>query len=61
MIRKGEVRKDSLVLVNRGSGAVGTAAVQMIKAQRTRVVAISSTRNNSFVKNLGADEVSNSH
>lgn len=58
MVRKGKVEHGSAVLVNGGSGGVGSAAVQLVKAMGATVIASCSSRNVEMVRGLGADEVS---
>lgn len=54
---RGGYRKGESILVNGGSGAVGTAAIQIAKAYGSYVTAISSTRNLDTLRALGADQV----
>ncbi|KAJ3540729.1 hypothetical protein NM208_g4929 [Fusarium decemcellulare] len=51
------VGRDKKVLINGGSGGVGTFAIQVAKALGGRVTAISSGANAELCKSLGADEV----
>src|SRR2546430_7639347 len=43
------------VLIHGGSGGVGTFAIQIAKARGAKVIATASTRNQDFLKELGAD------
>ena len=45
------------ILVNGGSGGVGTFAIQIAKALRLRVTAVVSSRNRALASSLGADQV----
>lgn len=51
------VKPGDEVLVNGGSGGVGTYAVQIAKVLGARVTAVCSSRNVSLVRSLGADDV----
>jgi NADPH:quinone reductase-like Zn-dependent oxidoreductase len=51
------VKPGDEVLVNGGSGGVGTYAIQIAKILGARVTAVCSARNVALVKELGADEV----
>lgn len=54
---RGRVRAGQTVLLNGGSGGVGTLAVQIAKALGAEVHAVCSTRNVELVRSLGADRV----
>ncbi len=55
--RVAKLKPGQRVLVNGASGAVGTWAVQVAKAQGAHVTAVCSARNQELVRSLGADEV----
>lgn len=56
-IRAAHVTKESRVLINGATGAIGSAAVQLIKQIGATVTAVCETRSLDLVKSLGADEV----
>ena len=53
----GQVRPGQRVLIYGAGGGVGTFAVQIAKALRAHVTAVTSTRNMDLVRRLGADEL----
>lgn len=57
----GKVDKGHHVLINGAAGALGTAAIQIAKSRGAYVTAVCSSKNNDFVKSLGADETIDYH
>ncbi len=51
------LRKGQRVLIEGGAGGVGSAAVQIAKAQGAYVIATASASNARFLRSIGADEV----
>jgi len=56
-IRKAKVRRGQRVLVNGGTGAIGSAAIQILKHEGVTVTATSRGEHTELVKGLGADRV----
>ena len=54
---KGQLEAGQRVLINGGSGGVGTFAIQIAKALGAEVTAVCSTRNVEQARSLGADHV----
>ncbi|MCA9640937.1 MAG: NAD(P)-dependent alcohol dehydrogenase [Polyangiaceae bacterium] len=53
----GQLKAGQRVLINGASGGVGSFAVQIAKALGAHVTGVASSRNQDFVRSLGADEV----
>jgi NADPH:quinone reductase-like Zn-dependent oxidoreductase len=56
-IRAVKIKAGQNVLVNGATGAIGSAAVQLLKYFGTRVTAVCNTKNVDLLRSLGADEV----
>jgi NADPH:quinone reductase-like Zn-dependent oxidoreductase len=56
-INKVNLEKGQVVLVNGATGAIGSAAVQLLKYFDVKVTAVCPTKNIALVKSLGADKV----
>lgn len=56
-IRAAKVKPDDNVMVYGATGAIGSAAVQLLKHFKANVTAVSNTKNVALVKSLGADAV----
>ncbi|KAM0424331.1 hypothetical protein ACHAPT_010477 [Fusarium lateritium] len=57
MILRAKVKKGDCILINGGSGAVGTAAIQLAKHLGAHVVAVCSGSKADIVRSVGADDV----
>jgi NADPH:quinone reductase-like Zn-dependent oxidoreductase len=57
MIRGADVQSGQSVLVHGATGAIGSAAVQLLKARGAEVTAVCDTANVDLVKRLGADRI----
>lgn len=56
-IRAAKVKPGQQVLVNGATGAIGSAAVQLLKHFGAKVTAVCNTKNINLIKSLGADVV----
>jgi NADPH:quinone reductase-like Zn-dependent oxidoreductase len=56
-IRAAKVKNGQNVLVNGATGAIGSAAVQLLKYFGVNITAVCNTQNKELVKSLGADHV----
>lgn len=57
LVRHGRLRHDERVLIQAGSGGVGTVAIQLAKHIGAEVLTTASARNEALVRDLGADVV----
>jgi NADPH:quinone reductase-like Zn-dependent oxidoreductase len=57
LIRKAKIRRGQDVLVNGATGAIGSAAVQLLRSLGANVTAVCSTEHVELVRGLGADRV----
>ena len=57
MIRRAKIQSGQHVLVNGATGAIGSAAVQLVKSIGADVTAVCGTENVELVEGLGADKV----
>lgn len=56
-INKVNLKKGQNILVNGATGAIGSAAVQLLKNLQANVTAVCATKNITLVKSLGADNI----
>jgi NADPH:quinone reductase-like Zn-dependent oxidoreductase len=56
-IQRANIKAGQQVLINGATGAIGSAAVQILKAMGVKVTAVCDTKNISLIKSLGVDEV----
>jgi NADPH:quinone reductase-like Zn-dependent oxidoreductase len=55
LVRQGKLKRGQRVLIHAGAGGVGVMAIQIAKAFGAYVAATASTRNQDFLRELGAD------
>lgn len=57
ILNKVDLKPESRVLINGASGAIGSAALQLVKAHGAYVTAVCNTKNLELIRSLGADRV----
>ena len=57
IIKKTNIQSGQIILINGATGAIGSAAVQLVKYFGADVTAVCNTKNVALVQSLGADEV----
>ena len=57
IINKANIQSGQNILINGATGAIGSAAVQLVKYLDAEVTAVCNTKNVALVKSLGADEI----
>lgn len=58
-VKQADIRPGQTVVIVGAAGGVGSAAVQVAKAQGAKVIAVASSRHNTYLQQLGADETVN--
>ena len=58
-VKQAGVAAGQTVVIVGAAGGVGSAALQVAKAQGAKVIAIASSQHNTYLKQLGADEIVN--
>lgn len=58
-VKQAAVGRNQTLVVVGAAGGVGSAVLQIAKAQGARVIAIASSQHNAYLKRLGADEIVN--
>jgi NADPH:quinone reductase-like Zn-dependent oxidoreductase len=58
-VRQAGIGPGQTVVIVGAAGGVGSAALQVAKAQGARVIAIASSQHNAYLERLGADEIVN--
>ena len=56
-VKQSGIRPGQTLVIVGAAGGVGSAALQIAKAQGARVIAIASSRHDAYLKRLGADEI----
>lgn len=58
-VKQADIRAGQTVVIVGAAGGVGSAAVQVAKAQGAMVIAIASSQHDAYLQQLGADEIVN--